>query len=61
MKNKNFQITMNQQVIDTVMKAAKILDDQNGTNLSRSEAIRIMSYQRAKQIIEEEKKNSYEG
>jgi hypothetical protein len=56
MKNKNFQITMNQNHIDTVMKASKIMDDKNGTNSSRSEAIRVFSYQRAKQIIEEEKK-----
>tara|TARA_R110002167_G_scaffold163441_1_gene360339 strand:- start:955 stop:1131 length:177 start_codon:yes stop_codon:yes gene_type:complete len=56
MKNKNFQITMNEQQIATIMKAGKIIGDKEGRELSRSEAIRLLSYQKAVEIIKEEKR-----
>jgi hypothetical protein len=36
------------------MDAARVLENQTGESISRSEAIRRMSYERAKQILKEE-------
>ena len=54
MKLNNIQIRISEQQERTIMDAAKVLENQTGESISRSEAIRRMSYERAKQILKEE-------
>ena len=51
----NIQIRMTDQQIKTILKAGKILEDETGQNISRSEAIRRMAFERAKEIIKNDK------
>ena len=39
------------------MDAARVLENQTGESISRSEAIRRMSYERAKQILKKGKQD----
>ncbi len=57
MSNKlnNIQIRMTDQQVKTILKAGKILEDETGQRISRSEAIRRLSYERAKEIIKNNK------
>ena len=57
MSNKlnNIQIRMTDQQVKTILKAGKILEDETGQRISRSEAIRRLSYERGKEIIKNNK------
>ena len=54
-KLNNIQIRMTDQQINTIMKAGKILENETGESESRSKAIRRMAFERAKQVLKEEK------
>jgi len=53
MKLNNIQIRITAQQERIIMDAAKVLENQIGETISRSEAIRRFSYERAKQILKE--------
>lgn len=54
-KLNNIQIRMTDQQIKIILKAGKILEDETGQTVSRSEAIRRMAFERAKEIINQNK------